>query len=101
MTALSSFLFFKNVKIRYNSFINTVAASTFGVLCIHANSDAMRKWLWHDVLNNGGMYGSQWLVVHAFVSVAGVFVVCTVIDYLRIRCLEKPIENRIAVFQKR
>ena len=90
ITALCAFMFFKNVKIRYSKFINTVAASTFGVLMIHANSDAMRRWLWQDVLKNDGMYFSNYLVIHAVVSVLAVFAVCVVIDILRIHLLEKP-----------
>lgn len=45
LLAVFAFLMFKNIQIPYNKGINTVAASTFGVLLIHANSDAMRKWL--------------------------------------------------------
>ena len=93
LTAFSGFMFFKNIKIRYNKLINTVAASTFGVLQIHANSDAMRRWLWQDLLNNVEMYDSEWLVLHAFGSVIGVFVICTAIDYLRIRLIEVPVER--------
>ena len=35
----------KHVKL-----INTISASTFGVLLIHANSDFMRQWLWNDTI---------------------------------------------------
>lgn len=47
MTGVSAFLFFKNLRIGYSRGINTIAAATFGVLCIHANSDTVcnRKWL--------------------------------------------------------
>ncbi len=57
---------------------------------IHANSDVMRKWLWNDVLNNVEMYNSNLLIVHAVGSVLAIYIICTVIDYLRIRMLEKP-----------
>lgn len=76
VTALCAFLFFKNVKIKQSKFINTVAASTFGVLCIHANSDTMRNWLWKDTLDNVGIYSSQWMVLHAVGSVIAIFAVC-------------------------
>ena len=92
LTAVSAFLFFKNLKMKNRRFINTVAASTFGVLLIHANSDAMRKWLWQDLLNNVGMYDSKWLILHAVGSVIGVFVVCTLIDFIRIRGAEKLVK---------
>lgn len=88
--SVCSFLFFKNLKIKKSRFINAVSATTFGVLLIHAHSDAMRNWLWGDVLNNVGNYNSQYLVIYAVLSVVVVFSVCSVIDYLRIRFIEKP-----------
>ena len=88
--ALCAFMFFKNLKIKTNRFINTVAASAFGVLLIHSNGDDMRHWLWQDVLRNTEMFGSKWLVAHAILSVLGIYIICTVIDYLRIKCIEKP-----------
>ena len=95
LTAISAFCFFKNLKIKNSRFINTVAASTFGVLLIHANSDAMRKWLWKDVLNNVGMYDSNLIYVHAFGSVICVFAICAIIDILRRRFLEEPFFQRL------
>ena len=94
-TGLCSFMFFKNLKLKPNKFINGVAASTFGVLLIHANSDAMRRWLWVDLLNNVGMYSSQWMILHAIGSVMAIFVICTIIDYLRIRLLERPLLKKL------
>ncbi len=90
ITAFSLFMFFKNIKISYNRFINVVASSTFGVLLIHANSDIMRQWLWRDTLNNAGMYNSPYLYIHAICSVLAVYCICVVIDQIRIRLIEKP-----------
>ncbi|MDO4218974.1 MAG: acyltransferase family protein [Synergistaceae bacterium] len=90
LTGVFSFCFFKNIQIRNSKFINTVAASTFGVLLIHANSDTMRQWLWKDTLNNVGMYNSSLLYIHAFASVVGIFVVCTIIDVIRRKLFETP-----------
>ena len=59
LLGVSSFMFFKNLKIRYSKFVNSVAATCFGVLLIHANSDMMRNWLWVDVLKNKSMYESD------------------------------------------
>ena len=92
-TGLCAFMFFKNLNLKPKKFINCIAASTFGVLLIHANSDAMRDWLWVDLLNNVGMYYSQWIILHAVGSVCAIFIICTIIDYLRIRFLEKPFFN--------
>jgi hypothetical protein len=89
-TAVCAFLFFKNLKMKYHPLINTIAASAFGVLMIHANSDTMRRWLWKDILDNVGAFHSGYFVVHAVLSVVGVYIVCTLIDMVRIRVLEKP-----------
>ena len=94
-TAISSFMLFKNLKIPNNRIINTVAASTFGVLMIHANSDTMRQWLWIDFLNNAGAYGSRYAYIHPIVSIAGIFAVCTILDRFRIRYFEKPLLKRM------
>lgn len=90
ITAVCSFLFFKNVKIKNSKFINTVSASTFGVLLIHSNSEAMRTWLWKTVLKTTDFYSSQFLILHAVCSVIGIFIVCVFIDFLRIKLIETP-----------
>ena len=90
LPAICFFMFFKNVNLKYNPFINRIAASTFGVLCIHACSDTMRQWLWKDVCNNVGFYNSPSLVLHAIGSVLAIFLACTAIDQVRIFLIEKP-----------
>lgn len=88
--AVFAFIWFKNLKIGYSRVINAVAASTFGVLMIHANSDMMRQWLWKDLLHNADMYNSNYFVLHMFGCTIGIFVVCTLIDMARIRLVERP-----------
>jgi hypothetical protein len=88
-TAVCAFLFFKNLKMGYSRVINTIAASAFGVLLIHANSDTMRQWLWRDSLDNAGHYAGN-IYLHAVISVLAVYAVCTLIDFVRIQLLEKP-----------
>lgn len=94
MTGVSTFLFFKNLKIGYSKVINTIAASTFGVLQIHANSDTMRRWLWVDVCKNVGAYQEGNIIIHAIASVVVIYVVCTIIDMIRIRLIEQPLIRR-------
>lgn len=88
-TAVCSFMFFKQLQIKQNKFINLVGGSTFGVLLIHANSDTMRQWLWRDTLNNTSFFNSEMLILHAIVSVLVIFTVCIVIDRIRILTIEK------------
>lgn len=86
------FCFFVKINIKQSKLINTVAKSVFGVLMIHANSLTMIDFVWRK------LFKSQWafenlgpvFIVHAFVSVIVIFSVCSVIDMIRIRFLEKP-----------
>lgn len=89
---LCSFMFFKDLKIRQSKVINVIGGSTFGVLCIHANSDTMRSWLWGTILDVKGAYSFSFgkLIVYSFLSVLSVFVICTVIEVIRAKYIERP-----------
>lgn len=84
----SAFLFFKNLKVKHSKIINTIAASTFGVLLIHANSDTMRQWLWQDVCNNVAVYKDGNIFIHSIVCVLAIYVICTIIDIFRRKLFE-------------
>lgn len=88
---VSSFMWFKNMNIKYSKIINAFGAATFGVLLIHAGSDAMRTWLWRDAVDCVGFYelplGS--LIMCSVGVVLVIFIVCNLIDQLRIATLEK------------
>ncbi|MBR4624939.1 MAG: hypothetical protein IKO56_05325 [Alphaproteobacteria bacterium] len=90
LTGIFAFLFFKNIKLKYNGLINAVASTTFGVLLIHANSDTMRQWLWKDMLDNVGHYGMPFYIIGC---VLGVFVVCSLIDLLVKNTIETAFLN--------
>ena len=91
LTGIMAFVFFKKLRLPFLPLVNIMGGSTFGVLLIHANSDTMRKWLWRDFLHNVDMYDSPWLVAHAVGSVLAIFIVCIVIDRLRLRFIEPPV----------
>lgn len=93
---VTSFMWFKNLTIKQNRLINTIAASAFGVLLIHSNSAIMRHFLWNELLQNATFFLSPYLWLHAFLSVVIVYTVCTFIDYLRIRFLERPFLNSVS-----
>lgn len=88
-TSISAFLYFKDMKIKQNHFINTVASTTFGVLLIHANSDAMRQWLWMDTFHCKEHYYDKHYMIYAIGIVLLTFICCSIIDYLRICFVEK------------
>ena len=74
---------------KHHKWINTIAASTFGVLLIHANSYTMRQWLWRDTLQNAEQFYMSYACFHAMISVIAIFAICIAIDYIRIHTLEK------------
>lgn len=90
LTGVASFMFFKNLSISYSKLINTLGASTFGVLLIHTN-DNIRDWLWNNLLKNTEVYNENYIYIHAAASVIGIFTICTIIDVLRIRFIESPV----------
>lgn len=88
-----SFMFFKDLNIKQSKVINTIGGSTFGVLCIHANSNTMRNWLWSTVLNVKEAYAFPYgkLALFSAVSVLAVFVICCIIEVLRQRVVERKV----------
>ena len=95
LTSISCFNFFRKLDVKPNKLINTISASTFGVLLIHANSNAMRTFLWNDVCNCVGLHLSPYLPLYSIIVVLVVYIICTIIDMLRINFLEKPMVTMI------
>lgn len=90
---ITSFMCFKSMKIRNSKLINTIAASAFGVLLIHANSNTMRHWLWKDTVDCVGHFDTPYYWLYAIVCVLTIYIVCTIIDFFRIKIIEIPLLN--------
>ena len=90
ISSVMMFIGFRELRIKYSPLINGIAASTFGVLLIHANSDTMRRWLWQDVCHNVDWISSPYMPLHAIGCVLAIFTICIVIDKMRIYLFEKP-----------
>lgn len=88
--AVSSFMWFKDLRIPHSRFINAIGGATFGVLLIHANSEAMREWLWKETVDSIGHFGDSliWTLSYATFSVIVIFIVCAGIDWFRGRLIE-------------
>lgn len=86
------FLFFKQMNLIFNKYINTVAAISFGVYLIH-DSNVLRRFIWHNLLKTKEYYSSDFLVFYALFFVLIVFVVTGIIEYLRIELFEKRYYN--------
>lgn len=93
IVSISSFMWFKDVKIPFNRFINLVSSTVFGVLLIHDNSPLMRNWLWDTVVGGSRLIELpvSRLMIFSIVTVCVVFLICSVLDLLRKRFLEEPI----------
>lgn len=89
LTSVVSFMFFKNLRIRYSKVINMIGSTTFGILLIHSQNSAIRLWLWRDVFDCAGHYAASFYWAYAIVSILIVYFSCSVIDYIRICTLEK------------
>lgn len=92
VVAVTTFMWFKNLNIPSNKVINSIGGSTFGVLLIHANSDAMRQWLWKDTVDCIEHYTLPLseLVLFSVGVILAIFFTCTFIDRIRIQVIEKP-----------
>ncbi len=93
LVSVCAFMFFKNLKIKQSKFINIVGGGTFGVLLIHANSNTMRKWLWEDLCDNVGQYATNNIYLHAILVPILVFTICSIIEYLRMKTIERTLIN--------
>ena len=103
VVSVCAFLFFKTIYIPYCKIINTIAKSVFGVFLIHANSDTMRQWLWYDIFNVKEQYQSDYSILYAVITIAFIFVICIIIDYIRILSIERPLfsyMDKIGIFDK-
>ena len=87
--SISIFVAFANMNIKYSKWINLVSSATFGVYLIHDNS-FVRPFLWKTVFQNAGFQDSILLVPYSIAVVAIVFILCTLLDLLRQRVIERP-----------
>lgn len=89
LISLTLFMAFATLKIGYYKWVNTLASATFGVYLIH-DSNIVRPFLWIDVFRNFQYQNSLLLIPYSILVVLFVYAVCTVIDLMRQRFLEKP-----------
>lgn len=84
------FFILKNIKMKSNAFINGIASCVFGVYLFHENQ-YMRPFLWRELFQNSRFAESPYLILHMLGCVLSVFVLGTIIDWIRQKAIEKPI----------
>lgn len=94
-TSVTTFMWFKDLQIKNYSWINTVGATTFGILLIHANSSSIMKFIWVDTFDVVGHLNESWLTSLAYAVAISliVFLACSFIDWLRIKFIEERLLN--------
>ena len=75
-----------------NRFINTVGGCTFGVYLIHDNP-VVRELLWKNWLHWGHYFTSGSFILRLVASVVLVYVVCTMLEWIRQKTVAGPMER--------
>ena len=101
--AICLFFIFKNLKIKNNNIINGIAASVLGIYLIHDNV-YMRPLIWTKIIPNN-LYFDKWcFFAFAITKILVVFLICLVIDRIRIIVfgkLRKSIVEVLYAFAKK
>lgn len=88
--SISTLVLFSKIDIGNIKWINIISSATFGVYLIHDNK-LMRDFLWVKIFNNQSYINSNKLILYSIAVILIVYILCTLIDLIRIYILEKPI----------
>lgn len=76
--------FFLKLNISGSKIINGISATTFGIYLIHDNV-YFRQYFWKRVFHTERYYESDKLWLHAIICIICVFVICSIIEFIRIK----------------
>ena len=88
---LTSVLFligFMQLDLGYKKIINLISSATFGVYLIH-DHPLISPFLWETLFKNASYAGSVFLIPYSIMVICIVYIVCTIIELIRINVLEK------------
>lgn len=97
--SVSLFLFLASFNFS-NGFVNKIASTTFGIYLLH-DSIIGRKLIWNEIIHPEITQFSLVWYQYAFLSIvtiAGIFIVCSLIDLLRQLFFEKWMESHYDSF---
>ena len=96
LAAVSLFMFFKNIDLGRNRVINFIAATAFGVYLIHDNG-ILRFRVWYKWVKTGtvDLSSGGGILLRGILAAISIYVVCSVIDRVRMICVEKPIFSHL------
>ncbi len=84
------FCLFQRMKIKNNRIINTVAAHTLGIYLFHL-SPFVKDFLFYNLIDEAGIYNSEFFFVYLFIVPLLIFIGCFVVDVVKSVCYEKPL----------
>ena len=88
LCAVTVFLLFRNLPIKQSIFINTAAATTFGIYLIH-DSLIARPLIWYRWLRVAEtQYFAALFPLLAVLTIVGIYVICAALDYIRLKYVE-------------
>ena len=81
--AICFFMIFEKMPAWNNKAINTISSAAFGVYLLH-DSSILRPMIWKDIFKNASYQDTWQIIPHSIFAVLAVYVVCSVIDLIRI-----------------
>lgn len=103
--SIGIFLWFKNLRVNNNRYINFIASTVFGVYLIHDNP-LISKFIWVELLKTNLFYYSETIILllHCVLSVITVFVVCSIIEIVRMYLFDsyllKSVDKKLTRLQE-
>lgn len=93
LVSVEVFLLFKNISIKNCKWINTISSTTFGILLIHTYNDSMNSFIWNKIFQIQNLYNFScvWIVIKILIASLCVFIICSLIDFVRIYVFEVPL----------
>lgn len=88
LISLLIFLFFENIKINNNNFINSISNATLRIYLIHDNV-YMRDIIWRRIFNSTLYMNSNIFVLYSILVSIMVFLSCLLIELIRLHVIEK------------
>ena len=95
MTSITFFIWFSNLKIKYNSLIGFISSSLFSVYLLHIGS--LWKLFFRILFNNEHTYYTKLMFPQMILCSVTIFIGAILIDKVRIYLIEK---NVLKFYQK-
>ena len=82
ISSVAFFEIFRNIQMLYVKIINKLATFTFSVYLIDVNS-FFSKFLYQTLFHSNDYWNSPLMIVNLIISVIGIYIICVVMDWLR------------------